>query len=98
MNSALSHEVTATDSHSQNSLLNLACLNALGGMAAGWFFFVFRQGRIHLYQGVGKNEYFEPEGGLDYLGWGTLLWIASGALVGLALFFLCGLLNAKSRE
>jgi uncharacterized membrane protein len=67
-------------------------------MAAGWFFFVFRQGRIHLYQGVGKNEYFEPEGGLDYLGWGTLLWIASGALVGLALFFLCGLLNAKSRE
>jgi len=82
----------------KKSLTGLACLNALGGLCAGWFFSVYSQGRVHLYQGVGQNEYFEPDGGHVYLDLNTLLWMVIGASGGLGLFFLCTFLNARAHK
>ena len=62
-----------------------ASLALLGGAAAGWFLCVYGQGHYHLYQGFGKNEYFEPAGGLAYFSLPMVPWIGLGAGLSLGL-------------
>jgi uncharacterized membrane protein len=72
-------------------------LAAVGGAAVSWFLWVYRQGSYHLYRGFGKNEYFAPEGGLQYLGVTLIPWLIAGVACALALWFLAAFLLHRRR-
>ena len=74
-----------SDAPSNRESLIASALAALGGAVAGWYLWVYLQGRYHLYEGFNGNEFFEAEGGLKYLGAALPVWALAGALSGFLL-------------
>lgn len=75
-----------TDQQGKPGPLAAAALVLSGGAAAGYFLWLYRQGRYHLFQGFGRNEYYAPEGGLDYWGPTALAWLAGGLAIAFVLW------------